>query len=178
MFATLRELIASFCSRDSALQSDAQLDFHLFDGFDRIVGTDDIPTDGYARAGADKPPRRTEFYVPDVSIFRHAQHVAQVLVIRHRQTQRAPTPYPTWKRSSSAERYASSRRGRRRSTLLSFTIRMTAHQPVWPPTRPARAFRDSRVPACAGDGSGPFPASQKVSAFPADYMTRAVVAEL
>ncbi len=66
----------------------AQLDLHLFDGFDRIVGTDDVLADTLAQVLIDRH-KELNFALRAFRIFRHAQDIAQVFVIRHRQTQRA-----------------------------------------------------------------------------------------
>ena len=65
----------------------AKLDLHLFDSFHRIIGTNNILTNTFTQMLINRH-EELNFTFRTFWIFRHPQHVAQMFVIRHRQTQR------------------------------------------------------------------------------------------
>lgn len=83
-FRTDRQLLLA---RGQLFGQTAQLNFHLFDGLDRIVGADDVLTDALAQVLVHRDIELNLTLRP-LRIFRQAQHIAQVFVIRHGQTQR------------------------------------------------------------------------------------------
>ena len=65
----------------------AQLDFHLFNRFYRVVGADNILTDTLAQMLVDRD-KELNFTFRTFRILGDTQHIAQMFVIRYGQTQR------------------------------------------------------------------------------------------
>ncbi len=82
---TDRQLLLTRCQ---LFRQTAQLNLHLFNGFNRIVGTNNILTNTFAQMLVNGH-KELDFTFRAFRIFRQTQYVAQMFVIRDGQAQRA-----------------------------------------------------------------------------------------